>query len=194
MTTVFSAAIKAIPKCSLAFFEDCRKQYGAVFFVCYAHKTSKGVQAGIMDYTKNMAGDGRSFSAKMKTEIAESGIQDLWEEYVNSNWGIMEAEQEAGVTRRMGRKKSADLDINEWGEPILPKVDEIVESGRLPPEIQGAREYLQTTLQTFLSMHWGLAGPVTSKDPIVGWTTIIENPRDYIRPKYLPDVFEQQGQ
>ncbi|KAJ2920573.1 hypothetical protein H1R20_g16521, partial [Candolleomyces eurysporus] len=80
-------AIKAIPKRSLAFFEDCRKQYGAVFFVLYAHKTSKGVQAGMMDYTKNMAGDGRSFSSKMKAEIADSGVQEIWEEYVNANWG-----------------------------------------------------------------------------------------------------------
>ncbi|RXW12347.1 hypothetical protein EST38_g13507 [Candolleomyces aberdarensis] len=181
-------AIKAIPKRSLAFFEDCRKQYGAVFFVLYAHKTSKGVQAGMMDYTRNMAGDGRSFSSKMKAEIADSGVQEIWEEYVNANWGVMEAEEEAGVRRRMGKsRKTMHLPVNEWGEPILPDVDLVAESGELPAEFSGLREYLQTMLRTFLSMHWGLAGPVTSKEPMVPWRNIIKEPRQYIRSKYLPD-------
>ncbi|RXW11288.1 hypothetical protein EST38_g14567, partial [Candolleomyces aberdarensis] len=181
-------AIKAIPKRSLAFFEDCRKQYGAVFFVLYAHKTSKGVQAGMMDYTRNMAGDGRSFSSKMKAEIADSGVQEIWEEYVNANWGVMEAEEEAGVRRRMGKsRKTMHLPVNKWGEPILPDVDLVAESGELPAEFSGLREYLQTMLRTFLSMHWGLAGPVTSKEPTVPWSDIIKEPRQYIRSKYLPD-------
>ena len=94
----FSGATKAIPKRSLAFFKDCRRQYGAAFFVLYAHKTPKGVQVGTMDFTKNMAGDGRSFTSKMKTEIAESGIQEIWEDYANASWPIMEAEKEAGIT------------------------------------------------------------------------------------------------
>ncbi|RXW12952.1 hypothetical protein EST38_g12902 [Candolleomyces aberdarensis] len=181
-------AIKAIPKRSLAFFEDCRKQYGAVFFVLYAHKTSKGVQAGMMDYTRNMAGDGRSFSSKMKAEIADSGVQEIWEEYVNANWGVMEAKEEAGVRRLMGKsRKTMHLPVNEWGEPILPDLDLVAESGELPAEFSGLREYLQTMLRTFLSMHWGLAGPVTSKEPTVPWSDIIKEPRQYIRPKYLPD-------
>ncbi|KAJ2930428.1 hypothetical protein H1R20_g6667, partial [Candolleomyces eurysporus] len=160
-------AIKAIPKCSLAFFEDCRKQYGAAFFVLYAHPTSKGVQAA---------------------EIADSGVQEIWEEYVNANWGVMEAEQEAGITRRMGKsRKTMHLPVNEWGEPILPDVDLVAESGEPPAEFSGLREYLQTTLRTFLSMHWGLAGPVTSKEPTVPWSDIIKEPRQYIRSKYLPD-------
>lgn len=185
---MFSAGIKAIPKRSLAFFEDCAKQYGAVFFVCYALKTSKGVESGIMDYTRNMAGNGRSFTAKMKNEIAESGIQELWEGYVNSNWGIMEAEQEEGITRRMGKKKTTmHLNVNQFGEPILPDVDRVVESGEVPAEFQGVRDYLQTTLRVFLSTHWGLAGPVTSKEPTVPWAAILQNPREYIHRKYLPD-------
>ena len=51
-----------------------------------------------MDFTKNMAGDGRSFTSKMKTEIAESGIQEIWEDYANASWPTMEAEKEAGIT------------------------------------------------------------------------------------------------
>ena len=141
-----------------------------------------------MDYTKQMGGDGRTFSNKMKAEIAESGINDLWEDYVNGMWGIMEAEQEAGITRRVGKmRKTMHLPTNKWGEPILPEVDLIVESGQVPAEFSGFREYLQTMLRTFLTMHWGLAGPVAAKDPTVPWGDIIKQPRRYIRSKYLPD-------
>ena len=128
-----------------------------------------------MDFTKNMAGDGRAFTTKMKTEIGDSGIQDIWEDYINSNWGIMEAEQEAGITRRMGKsRKTMHLPVNEWGEPIVPDVDLVAESGEVPAEFSGLRDYFQTMLRTFLSMHWGLAGPVTAKDPTVPWSDIIK--------------------
>ena len=131
-----------------------------------------------MDFTKNMAGDGRAFTTKMKTEIGDSGIQDIWEDYINSNWGIMEAEQEAGITRRMGKsRKTMHLPVNEWGEPIVPDVDLVAESGEVPAEFSGLRDYFQTMLRTFLSMHWGLAGPVTAKDPTVPWSDIIKDPR-----------------
>ena len=141
-----------------------------------------------MDFTKNMAGDGRAFTTKMKTEIGDSGIQDIWEDYINSNWGIMEAEQEAGITRRMGKsRKTMHLPVNEWGEPIVPDVDLVAESGEVPAEFSGLRDYFQTMLRTFLSMHWGLAGPVTAKDPTVPWSDIIKDPRQYICSEYLPD-------
>ena len=135
-----------------------------------------------------MAGDGRAFTTKMKTEIGDSGIQDIWEDYINSNWGIMEAEQEAGITRRMGKsRKTMHLPVNEWGEPIVPDVDLVAESGEVPAEFSGLRDYFQTMLRTFLSMHWGLAGPVTAKDPTVPWSDIIKDPRQYICSEYLPD-------
>ena len=59
------------------------------------------------------------------------GSKDVWEGYVNANWGIMEAEQDAGITRRMGKsRKTMHLPVNMWGEPILPDVDSIAESVR----------------------------------------------------------------
>ena len=148
-----------------------------MFFVLYAHKTQNGVHAGIMDYTNNMAGDNRSFSSKMTTELEESGIQELWENYVTANWGIMEAEQEAGIVRRVRKaRKTVHLETNKYGEPILPDVDSIAESGDVPAEFKGLREYLQAVLRTFLTIHWGLAGPVTLKEPTVPWAKVVKDP------------------
>ena len=140
------AAKKGIPKRSLAFFEDCRKQFGGVFFVLYAHKTQNGVHTGMMDFMNNMAGESRAFSSKMTTELEESGIQELWDAYVNANWGIMEAEQAAGVRRVRRTRKTAHLATNKYGEPILPDVDLIAASGKVPTEFKGLWEYLQAVL------------------------------------------------
>ena len=180
----FRIALETVKKRSHAFFKDCFRQTGGIFFVHYAVQTEEGVAVGAMDFTELTGAPG--FSTKCRVRLEESGVHQLWEEYASEMWQDVMESREPLTVKASRARRLLPLETNKWGEPLLPNMDDAEELATLAGGTPD-RDFLQSLLRTFLTMHWGLAGPASPKQPTVPWSKIAANPRQFVSEECWPD-------
>lgn len=172
--------MKVVKRRLMAIHRDLANQNDAIMITFWAVPEETGeVAIGLVDDTGSVGNGRKSFFESMGKALAESGVQDLWQQYADTIF----TDPSIVLPQVKSREKALlPMNTNRYGEPVLndPRATTI-------PDGYTPRDFMQLMFRSYVTYCFRLCSPVGGTRVKVPWAAIQKDVRAYISEDVLPD-------